>query len=145
MLKKRFDLIPGIVATVKQYARHEQDTLTQLTELRARTGTMATSERVQRENQISHALGNIMLVAENYPELRASENFQQLQRALNELEEQLSAARRAYNAAVTDYNDAVQMLPTSLVASLLKHQRMAVFTAEAAERKNPDVQAMFQS
>lgn len=143
MLKKRFDLIPGLVATVKQYAKHEQETLTRVTELRTHVGQAGRDTRVQLEGELSQALAKVMLVAENYPELRASENFQQLQRALNEVEEQLSAARRGYNAAVTDYNNAVEMLPTNIVASMFRHQRMEFFSVEPAERKVPDVGAMF--
>lgn len=150
MLKKRFDLIPSLVATVKQYASHEQETLTRLTDLRSRVGqggagAPTRNERVVLENQVSQALARVLVVAENYPELRASENFQQLQRALNEVEEQLSASRRAYNAAVTDYNNAVEMVPTNIVASMFSHKRMEVFTLPESERRAPDVAAMFRS
>lgn len=145
VLKKRFDLIPALVATVKQYAAHEQDTLSALTQLRARAGQAGPDERVQLENQLSQALSRVMLVAENYPQLRASENFQQLQRALNEVEEQLSAARRAYNASVTDYNNAIQKVPTNVVAAMFHHRPREVFTADVQERKAPDVGALFGS
>jgi LemA protein len=146
MLKKRSDLIPGLVATVKQYATHEQETLTNLTSLRARAGEArrGSDESVALNNEITSALGRVMVVAESYPVLRASENFQQLQRSLNEIEEQLSAARRAFNAAVTSYNDGVEMFPTSVVARLMGLRRRQVFELPEAERARPDVAALFK-
>lgn len=146
MLKKRHDLIPGLVATVKQYAAHEQATLTQLTELRARAAGAGPSERVGLENQLTQALGRIMVVAENYPTLMANESFQQLQRTLNEVEEQLSAARRAYNAAVTDFNNALEMFPTNVVGKAMSYERRPLFVLDsAAERQRPDVAQLFRS
>jgi LemA protein len=117
MLKKRYDLIPNLVATVKQYAKHESGTLTEITELRAKamSGGLSSDEQVQVNNQITKAMGGIMVAVENYPELKANENFLQLQRSLNEIEEQISAARRAYNASVTDFNNAIEMFPSSAV------------------------------
>ena len=84
-------------------------------------------------------------VAENYPELKASENFLQLQRSLNETEEQLAAARRTYNASVTDYNNAVQTFPTNLLAGMFGFTRKAVLTIPEAERATPDVKNLFNS
>ena len=99
-LKKRHDLIPNLVASVKQYMGHEADVLTKVTQMRTQGGAGQSNEQqVGLENQITRALGGIMVAVENYPELKASDNFQQLQRALNEVEEQLSAARRSFNAS----------------------------------------------
>jgi LemA protein len=86
-------------------------------------------------------MGSIMAVAENYPDLKASENFQQLQRALNEVEERIGAARRAFNAAVTDYNNAVTVFPLSIVASMAGMQPHAWFQADAQSRERPNVGA----
>ena len=147
MLKKRFDLIPGLVATVKQYASHEQETLTKLTALRTRAGEVraGSDEAVALDKQLSQALGGLMVTVERYPDLKASENFQQLQRSLNEVEEQLSASRRAFNAAVTDYNNSVEMFPTNLAARMMGLRRRLVFEIAEAERARPDVAALFKA
>jgi len=145
LLKKRYDLIPNLVAAVKQYMQHEAGTLTEITELRAKamSGGISSDEAVALNNKIGKALGGIMVAVENYPDLKASENFQQLQRSLNEVEEQISAARRAFNASVTDYNNAVEMVPTNIVASMMGYRRRQVFEIPAGERRNVDVGALF--
>lgn len=141
MLKKRYDLIPNLVACVKQYAKHESAVLQEVTELRARalSGAVTSDEAVSINNRIGKALGGLMAVVENYPELKANEQFLQLQRTLNEIEEQLSAARRAFNASITLYNNAVEMFPTSLVAGMMGYQRRQWFEAPEAERAAPNV------
>lgn len=145
LLKKRYDLIPNLVASVKNYMQHEQGTLTKITELRAKalSGTTSDDEKVELDNRISKMLGGIMVAVENYPDLKANQNFLQLQASLNEVEEQISAARRAYNAAVTDYNNAIEMVPTNIVASLMNFKRRQVFETSEAERKNVDVGGLF--
>jgi len=147
LLKKRYDLIPNLVATVKQYMQHEHDTLTEIADLRARgvAGNLPDADKVQLENRLSRMLGGILVAVENYPQLKADENFRQLQGSLNEVEEQISAARRAYNAAVTDYNNALEMFPTNVVASMLNYQRRALFEIPPAERQNVNVGKLFQS
>ena len=109
LLKKRYDLLPNLVAMVKAYMQHEKDLLREITEMRAKavSGRMSDDEQVVLDNKLSKMLGGIMVAVENYPDLKANENFMQLQRTMNELEEQISAARRAYNAAVTNFNNAV--------------------------------------
>lgn len=146
MLKKRYDLIPNLVATVEQYMTHERGLLTELTELRTRavTADIPADRRIQLEDQISTVLGRVMVSVENYPDLKASRNFLQLQGSLNEIEEQISAARRAYNAAVTDYNNALEMFPSSIVAGMMNFQRRTLFVASDVERQNVDVRSMFQ-
>ncbi|HPR61208.1 MAG TPA: LemA family protein, partial [Prolixibacteraceae bacterium] len=101
-LKKRYDLIPNIVATVKQYATHEKELLTKVTEMRAKatSGNISNEEKVALDNQISAGMKSIMVAVENYPDLKANENFMNLQRTLNEVESQISAARRTYNAVI---------------------------------------------
>jgi len=145
MLKKRYDLIPNLVATVKQYASHEEGTLTKVTELRAKAlgGGLSTDERIDLDNQISKAMGGIMVAVESYPELKANENFLQLQRSLNEVEEQISASRRAYNASVTSYNNAIEMFPSNIMANMMNYKRKAVFEIPEAERSNVDVGKLF--
>ena len=145
-LKKRYDLIPNVVAAVKGYTEHERGTLTQLTELRTKalTAGLGTDEKVDLDNQISKALRGVMVSVEAYPQLRAADAFIQLQRSLNEVEEQLSAARRHYNSAVTDYNDTVEMMPTNIMAAMMGYQRKKVFEAAEAERQNIDVGQMLK-
>jgi LemA protein len=147
MLKKRYDLIPNLVATVKQYMQHEANLLTEVTELRARALSpgLSSDQAVELNNQITQALGGIMVAVENYPELKASDNFMHLQRSLNEIEEQISAARRAYNAAVTSFNNAVEMVPTNLLANLMGYSRRQFFEIPQAERQSPDVGNLFKS
>ena len=145
-LKKRYDLIPNVVAAVKGYMEHERGTLTQLTELRTKalTAGLGTDEKVDLDNQISKALRGVMVSVEAYPQLRAADAFIQLQRSLNEVEEQLSAARRHYNSAVTDYNNTVEMMPTNILAGMMGYQRKKVFEAAEAERQNIDVGQMLK-
>jgi LemA protein len=147
ILKKRYDLIPNLVATVKQYMQHEAGVLTEITELRAKatSGQVSSDEAVELNNRIGRALGGIMVAVENYPDLKASDNFQQLQRTLNEVEEQLSAARRAFNASVTDFNNAVEMFPTNIVARMMNYTRRKLFEIPEQERENPDVKDLFSS
>ncbi len=145
-LKKRYDLIPNLVATVKQYMQHEADTLTKVTEMRARatSGSVGTDEKVEINNQLSAGLGRIMVAVEAYPELKANENFNQLQRTLNETEEQLSAARRAFNASVTDFNNAVEMFPTNILAGMMGYTRRTLLVTPEAERANVNVGDLFK-
>lgn len=145
LLKKRYDLIPNLVATVQTYMQHERGTLTAITEMRAKavSGNLSDDEKVALDNKVSKMMGGIMVAVENYPDLKANQNFIQLQRTLNEVEEQISAARRAYNASVTDYNNAVEMLPTSIMASMMNYKRKQVFEIAETERQNVDVKNLF--
>lgn len=147
MLKKRYDLIPNLVETAKAYMKHERETLTSITELRTRalSPTISTDEKVQLENQISGMMKSVMLSVENYPELKASEQFTMLQRSWNETEEQISAARRNYNASVTSYNNAVEKFPSNIFASMFGHKRKSVLEIPEAERQNVSAKAMFNS
>ncbi|MDP8263974.1 MAG: LemA family protein [Candidatus Aceula lacicola] len=148
MLKKRYDLIPNLVAAVKQYMQHEAGTLTEITELRAKavSGNLSSDEKVSLDNKITKTLGGIMVAVENYPDLKASQNFIQLQGSLNEVEEQISAARRAFNASVTDYNNAVEMFPTNIFASMMNYKRKAVFAvANEQERQNVNIGDAFNN
>jgi LemA protein len=145
MLKKRYDLIPNLVETVKQYMTHEKETLTKITELRTQSmgGGMSSDEKVSLENQLTKALGGIMVAVENYPDLKASNNFEMLQRSWNEAEEQISAARRSYNAAVTTYNNGVEMFPTNVIAKMLNYTRKEVFEIPETERQNISAKSLF--
>ena len=144
-LKQRHDLIPNLVATVKNYMQHEQDTLETLTKLRTQAlgATVSPEQRVQLENQISTLLSGVMVAVENYPELKANTLFTNLQCSLNEVEAQISAARRSFNAAVTEYNNAIEMFPSSIIAQFLGYVRKEVFASLEAERAVPDIGKLF--
>lgn len=145
MLKKRYDLIPNMVATVKQYMTHESETLTKIAGLRTRAmdPNLPMDERVRVDNELMKGLRGLMVQVEAYPDLKANENFMHLQRTLNEVEEQLSAARRAYNAAVLEMNNAVEMFPSNIVAGMFNFKRHEMFEAPEAERATPDVKSLF--
>lgn len=145
LLKKRYNLIPNLVATVKGYMQHERTLLAEVTEMRAKAISDRTcdDEKVELDNKVTKVLSRIMLAVENYPDLKASDNFMHLQRTLTELEEQISAARRAYNAAVTDYNNAVEMFPTNVVASIMNYKRRKFFEISGKERQVVDAGKSF--
>jgi len=143
MLKKRCDLIPNLVAVAQQYMKSEQKTLTKIAGLRSRALSAQGNTRIDIENQLSRDLGNIMVAVEAYPDLKANQNFLQLQQSLNEIEEQISAARRFYNTSVTDYNNAIEMIPTNILASNMGYRRRDLFEAAEQERQNVDVQSLF--
>jgi LemA protein len=135
-LQMRYDLIPALVETVKGYARHERETLEALMALRAQAiGRQRDSDRsVCLNNEIGAAMRQVLALAEAYPELKAAEQFQKLMRSLNEVEERLSAARRAFNASVLDYNNSVEQFPTHLVAQALGFRRRAFLEAQGSAR-----------
>ena len=146
MLKKRYDLLPKLITAVKTYMKHESGVLERITEMRAKavSGGLSDDEKVDLDNKITKAVGGIMVAVENYPDLKASQNFLQLQGSMNEIEEQISAARRAYNAAVTDYNNAVEMLPTNILASMIGYKTKSVFEINQQQREDVDTEKLFK-
>jgi LemA protein len=142
-LKRRHDLVPNLVETVRGYAAHEQQTLGRVTEARAQAmaaENAAPVERAQAESGLSQALGGIRAVAEQYPQLRATENFQRLQATLTEVEDQIQAARRIYNSNVQIYNTRAQIFPNSLVAARQGFEPREFFEIViASERDAPKV------
>jgi len=146
-LKKRYDLIPNLISTVKQYMTHEKDLLTKITELRSKAmdPSLNSDAKVDIDNQITHAMKGIMVAVENYPDLKANQNFLNLQRTMNEVESQISASRRAYNAAVTDFNNGVQMFPSSIIAGMMKLSTKKVFEIPEVERQNVNAKDLFNS
>ena len=144
-LKKRYDLIPNLISSVKQYVKHEQETLNNLTNLRtsALNSNLSMNEKVDIDNKISDGIKSIILAVENYPDLKASENFIHLQKSLNEIESQISAARRTFNAVVTDYNNGIQVFPNSIVANMMNMEIKAVFVIPQVERENIDISKIF--
>lgn len=146
-LKKRYDLIPNLVATVKQYANHEKSLLENITELRSKatSGKLSSDEKVALDNQISESFKGIMVAVENYPDLKASDNFINLQRTMNEVESQISAARRTYNAVITDYNNGIQTFPRNIIAGIMNLKHKEVFVIVEAERQNVNVNNLFNN
>lgn len=147
MLKQRCDLIPNLVAAAKTYMKHEASVLTDLTALRAKatSPTATADEKIQANNAINHAMRALMVNVENYPQLKADSQFTMLQRSLNETEAQIAAARRAFNAAITDYNNSVEKFPMSIVASMSGFTRRSLFEIPEAERAAPNVNALFNA
>ena len=126
-LKRRYDLIPNLVETVKGYMAHESGVFEKVTEARARAMGAAPKEKAGAENMLSGALKSLFAVSENYPQLRASENFKQLQDELSDTENKIQAARRFYNTNVRDMNIKVETLPTNLIAKTLGFSQMEFF------------------
>jgi len=142
-LKRRRDLVPNLVETVKGYATHEQQVFTKTTEARAEAMKATTVEATQQaEAKLSGALADLRAVAENYPDLRATENFQQLQRNLNEIEDEIQAARRIYNSNVQAYNTKIQIFPNSVIANSGGFTAREFFEIDDAAEREP-VQVKF--
>lgn len=134
-LKRRFDLIPNLVETVKGYAAHEKTTFEQVTEARTKYMSAGSPEDMMKANgELTRVLGGLFAVAEAYPELKASTNFQELQAELSRTEDKIGFARQFYNDVVTGYNNAVQMFPSSFVASLTGFREEAFFNIDEAEK-----------
>lgn len=139
-LKKRWDLIPNLVETVKGYAKHEEGVLKELTSLRASSyDSMSADEKIDLNQKLSGAINKIIAVAENYPDLKASTNFGQLQNDLNKIEEDIAQSRKYYNGTVRDYNNLLQVFPNNLIAGIFGFHTEKMFEAAAAERENVKV------
>lgn len=147
MLKKRYDLIPNLIETVKQEMEYEKSTLVEITKLRAQAtdDTLDNNEKVALENQIAGKMKSLMIAVENYPNLKASEGFKTLQWNWSETEAQIAASRRAYNASVTMYNNALEMFPTNMMAKRLKYERKNVLVIPEEERKNISAKDLFNA
>lgn len=137
MLRRRYDLIPKIVEAVKAYMTHERELLTEITRLRAEalTKSVTPEERVIIENRLGQNLTSLLVAVENYPDLKAGNNFLQLQGTLNEVEEQLAASRRAFNAAVTLYNNSIGVFPSNMIASMMNYKRRSLFEIPGGMRE----------
>jgi LemA protein len=140
-LRRRYDLIPNLVETVKGYAAHERQTFEEVTEARTRAQQAGTvEEQGPAENALTAAIGRLFAVAEAYPELRASENFQQLQSQLGDTEDKIRVARQVYNDTVLSYENARQTVPTNLVAGMFGFEAKPYFEIEEPVREAPRVQ-----
>ena len=139
-LRRRYDLIPNLVETVKGYASHERATFEEVTRARAAAeGARGVAEQAQAENALTAAIGRLFAVAEAYPELRATENFQQLQGELSETETRIAVSRQVYNDTVLTFNTAIQTIPANLVAGPLGFRARPFFEVEDAAREAPRV------
>jgi len=142
-LKRRMDLIPNLVNTVKGYAKHEEGVFTKVTEARASVmSAKGVKETAAAENQFEQALKSLFAVAENYPQLRAAENFQQLQQELTDTEDKIMASRRFYNGAARELNIKIASFPSNIIASMFGFKAREFFEVEdrAAAEKPADVQ-----
>lgn len=138
-LKQRFDLIPNLVDTVKAYAKHEADTLEELTKRRADVATSDIDGQIEGEMRIGEALSRILVVVEKYPELKANENFLDLHKRIVKVEDDIAFARRYYNGSVRMYNDKCQMFPYNIIANIFGFKSKKMYEIQnVAEREVPN-------
>jgi LemA protein len=139
-LKRRYDLIPNLVNTVKGYATHEKELLENVTKARTEAmGAQDPKESAEKENMLSDTLKSLFAVSENYPDLKANQNFLELQRELTDTEDKIQASRRFYNGNVRDFNTKLQVFPTNLVAGVLKFEEYKFFEVAENEKENIEV------
>ncbi len=140
-LRRRYDLIPNLVKAVKNYASHERETFEEVTKARAAAQqAQGVEQQAQAENVLTAALGRLFAVAEAYPQLRATENFQQLQAQLADVEQNIVVSRQVYNDTVLTYDNALETVPTNIIAGLFNFSPRAYFETEDATREAPSVQ-----
>jgi len=136
--KRRYDLIPNLVETVKGYAKHEKELLENVTKARAEAmSSKGMADQAKAENQITEALKSVFALAENYPQLKANENFAKLQDELTGTEDKIEASRRFYNANVRDFNIAIEVFPASMVANMFGYKRRQLFETTTTAEKEP--------
>jgi len=145
MLKKRFDLIPNLVSSVKTYMEHEAGLLTRITELRSQLieTNGDSSQRFNLENELSSLLSKVQINMENYPDLKSNENIMHLQKTLHEIEEQISAARRAYNLSVVKHNESIESIPLNIMAGVKSLKPATYFNTPKEEKANPNIGNLF--
>lgn len=136
-LNQRFDLIPNLVECVKAYSKHEKEIFTEIANLR--TSYMTQPKNIKNAENLNNKMNQLIAVAENYPELKASEQYLNLQKTLTKLESQLQAARRIYNAEVTNYNNKISVIPSNLIAGLFGFKEAKLFEIEEYKRENINI------
>ena len=136
-LKKRWDLIPNIVETVKGYAEHERETLESVVKLRnSAYDKMSQDDKIAANDEISGVLSKLMALSENYPDLKANQNFLDLSSQLSKIEEDIANARKYYNAVVKNLNNKVQMFPSNIISKLFGYQEIKMFEIAEKEKEN---------
>lgn len=139
-MKLRFDLIENLVNTVKWYASHEKETLENLTQARTQfLSAGSQDDKLQADNMLSGALKSLFAVSENYPDLKANQNFLQLQNELSDIENKIAAARRYFNSSINEYNSSIESFPTNLIAGLFGFKYREFFATDEAEKAVPKV------
>lgn len=146
-LKKRYDLIPNLVELAKEYMKFEKELLTDITALRSKLtdNKLNYDERVKLDNEINRQIKGIMIAVENYPDLKSIERFQEISNSLIEIEDELQASRRTYNAAVVDFNNYLQMIPSNIVGKINGYKLKTLFEALEIERENVNIKELFKS
>lgn len=145
MLKKRHDLIPNLIASVKKIMQHEVSLLERITALRTQALSASGKQQLGIESQLGAAMGQLTVAMENYPDIKSDRNMLQFQASLNDVEEQISASRNAYNGTVNRYNNKVDSFPASFIAQMFGFVRSDLFEATEAERGNVDVDQLLNS
>lgn len=139
-LKKRWDLIPNLVEVVKGYAKHEKETIEKITSLRTNSyESMSMDKKININEQLTQGLSRIMAISENYPDLKASQNFMELSHNLTKIEEEIANSRKYYNGTVRIFNNKTQMFPSNIVASMFGFHSATMFEANAEEKNNVKV------
>ena len=141
-LKKRWDLIPNLVETVKGYAKHEKDTLKEIVNLRNGVDydNLSDNDKIAKNSEISKGITKLMALAEAYPDLKANENFLSLNSELSSIEDEIAQSRKYYNAVVRDFNNKVEMIPSNIVAKMMSYSPKQMFVADEKERASVKVQ-----
>lgn len=139
-LKKRWDLIPNLVEVVKGYAKHEKETIEKITDLRTNTyETMSTDKKISVNEQLTQGLSRIMAISENYPDLKASQNFIELSHNLTKIEDEIANSRKYYNGTVRIFNNKIQMFPSNMIANLFGFHSANMFEVNTDEKSNVKV------
>jgi len=139
-LQRRFDLIPNVINTVKGITKQEKDVFSQLADARTRyAGSTTVDQKATAAGQVESSLGRLLVIAENYPELKASDNFQKLQDELTDTEDKIEAARRFYNGSVRDFNIKIQVFPNNIFAGMVGAKTFELFQTDEGEKALPEV------
>ena len=138
-LKKRWDLIPNLVETVKGYASYESSTLKEIIAQRSNYNNLSQDEKLETNNEVNNELTHLFALVENYPEIKANEHFLELQKSLSSIEDEIANSRKYYNAVVRVYNNAVETFPSNIVGKILGYKPLKMFEATSEEKKNVEV------
>lgn len=139
-LKKRWDLIPNLTEIVKEYAKHEKELFTSITKIRTSSyESMSFTDKMDKNNEINETLNKMMLIAENYPELKASENFINLSNELSKIEDEIASSRKYYNATIRNLNNKIVTFPSSIVAKIFHFEKQKMYEINFYEKQNSSI------